>query len=89
MMKLHYELLGGSSAGITHNAPMTLYNAHGDECRDHKANLLFSANDVQHTMCSLIVGYMIYISQFIKKTDRKVIMYFPSPAFGGVQCGCE
>jgi len=68
---------------------MTLYMAHGGECSDDKNNLLFSANDVQQTMCTIIVLDMIYRSWFIKKADRKVIIFYPSPAFGGVWCGCE
>jgi len=68
---------------------MTQYKADGGECSDGKRNLLFSANDVQQTMCTIIVWDMIYISWFIKKTDGKVVICYPSPTFGGVQCGCE
>jgi len=59
------------------------------ECSDEKRNLLFSANNVQQTMCTIIVWDMIYISWFIKKTDCKGVIFYPSPAFGWVRWGCE
>jgi len=40
-------------------------------------------------MCTFIVRDIIYISWFMKKTDGKVIIFYPSPAFGSKQCGCE
>jgi len=74
---------------MTDNATMMLYKAHGGECSDDKRNLLFFPNDVQQTMCTIIVRDMIYISWFMKKADRKVIIFYPSPVFAGVRCGCE
>jgi len=89
MIYLHYQLLGGLSAGPIHNASMRMFKAYGGECSDDKRNRLFSSNDVQQSMCTIIVRDMIYISWFIKKTDCKVIIFNPSLAFGGVQCSCE
>jgi len=52
---------------------MTLYQAHGGERSDDSRNLLFSANDIQQMICTIVVQDMIYISWFMKKTDYKVI----------------
>jgi len=40
-------------------------------------------------MCIITARDMIYISWFAKKTDRKVIILYPSPVLGGVWSGCE
>ena len=63
--------------------------AHGGECSEDKRKLLFFSNDVQQMMCTIIVRDMICISWSMKKTDCKVIIFYPSPTFGRVRCGCE
>jgi len=40
-------------------------------------------------MCIIIVWDMINLSWLMKKTDHKVIIFYPSPASGAVRCGCE
>jgi len=83
------QLLGGSREWITHNSAMMYYKAHGGQCCDDRRILLISANDLQQTTYTIIEREMIYISWFKKKTDCKVIIFYHSPTFGGVRCGCE
>jgi hypothetical protein len=89
MIYLHYQLFGGSCRRIIHHVAMTYYMAHGGECSDGKGNLLFCANDVRQMMCTIIVRDTIYKSWFKKKADCMVIIFYPSPAFGGVRFSCE
>jgi len=83
------QLLASSSVCITHNASMMQSNEHRSDSSDDKWIILLSANNFQQTMCIVIVRDMIYISSFIKKTDCKATLFYPSPAFGGVWCTCE
>jgi len=85
MIYLDYQPLGATSRDITHNAVITLYQAHHGYCSDDKGNLLFSGNDFQQKMCMIYVWDMIYTFWFKKKAACKVTVFCRSPAFGGVQ----
>jgi len=65
--------------------------AYPSDYSDVKCILHFSVNDFQQTMCMIVALDMIYCSRSMKKADRKVTLFYPSPAFSRVQCsyGCH
>jgi len=89
MVHLHYQQLGGSSIGISHNATMTYYKVHGGNCSYDNRNQLFSANNFPQTIMMIIVRHLIYILWLMKKIDHKVTIFYPSLTFGRVRLGSE